>query len=181
MVPSAPAKWRFELIANGYEPARYTVVPNSEHMVIHLKKSPKAGMFSSVVLILFLVAVSQAREATEIERALVKGSVILNGEGGPGVANVQITDSAHTGGPWATSSDGGFTLDYPNRGPGERVRLGVIKDGLIFFCPDSRYCSIFASPSFMPKPTCFVALAKGLLSRCTKLGDRRSPASEGVS
>src|ERR1700736_4973099 len=24
---------------------------------------------------------------------------------------------------------------------------------LIFFCPDWRYCSIFASPSFMPKPT----------------------------
>src|SRR5580704_7345025 len=88
-------------------------------------------MFSRIILILLLAAVAQAREATETGTALVKGSVILNGEGGPGVANVQITDSAHTGGPWATGSDGGFTLDYPKRAPGERVRLGVIKEGYV--------------------------------------------------
>jgi predicted hotdog family 3-hydroxylacyl-ACP dehydratase len=89
-------------------------------------------MFSRIVLMLLLVAVvAQVRGATETERALVKGTVILNGEDGPGVANVQITDSAHTGGPWATGSDGGFTLDYPTRAPGERVRLGVIKDGYV--------------------------------------------------
>jgi hypothetical protein len=29
-----------EVTANGYELARYTVVPNSEHVVLHLKKSP---------------------------------------------------------------------------------------------------------------------------------------------
>jgi hypothetical protein len=29
-----------EITANGYELARYTVVPNSEHVVLHLKKSP---------------------------------------------------------------------------------------------------------------------------------------------
>ena len=88
-------------------------------------------MFSRIVLILLLAAVAQTRGATETERALVKGSVILNAEGGPGVANVQITDSAHTGGPWATDNDGGFTLDYPNRAPGERVRLEVIKEGYV--------------------------------------------------
>jgi hypothetical protein len=88
-------------------------------------------MFSRPVLILLLAAVAQARASTETQGALVKGSVILNGEGGPGVANVQITDSAHTGGPWATGSDGGFTLDFPNRAPDERVRLGVIKDGYV--------------------------------------------------
>src|SRR6202049_4483767 len=86
-------------------------------------------MFSRIVLILLLAAVAQG--ATEAQGALVKGSGILNGEGGQGVANVQITDSAHTGGPWATGSDGGFTLDYPNRAPGERVRLGVIKEGYV--------------------------------------------------
>jgi hypothetical protein len=88
-------------------------------------------MFSRIVLILLLTAVVQARAATETQGALVKGSVILNGEGGPGAGNVQITDSAHTGGPWATGSDGGFTLDYPNRAPGEKVRLGVIKEGYV--------------------------------------------------
>ena len=86
-------------------------------------------MFRRIVLILLLVAVAQA--PTETQGALVKGSVILDREGGQGVANVQITDSAHTGGPWATGSDGGFTLDYPNRAPGERVRLGMIKDGYV--------------------------------------------------
>src|ERR1700730_5610682 len=88
-------------------------------------------MFSRIVLMLLLVAVAQARGATETPGAVVKGSVILNGEGGPGVANVRITDSAHTGGPWATGSEGGFTLDYPNRAPGERVRLGVSKEGYV--------------------------------------------------
>jgi len=84
-----------------------------------------------IFLILLLAAVAQALGATETERALVKRSVILNGEGGPGVTDVLITDSAHTGGPWATGTDGGFTLDYPNRAPGERVRLGVSKDGYV--------------------------------------------------
>ena len=88
-------------------------------------------MFSRIALILLLVAAAKAQGATEAQGALIKGSVILNGEGGQGVANVLITDSAHTGGPWATGNDGGFTLDYPNRAPGERVRLGVIKDGYV--------------------------------------------------
>ena len=88
-------------------------------------------MFSRIILILLLAAVAQARAATETQGAAVKGTVILNGEGGQGVANVLITDSAHTGGPWATGSDGGFTLDYPNRAPGERVRLGVTKEGYV--------------------------------------------------
>jgi hypothetical protein len=29
-----------EITANGYELARYTVAPNSEHVVLQLKKSP---------------------------------------------------------------------------------------------------------------------------------------------
>jgi hypothetical protein len=37
---SPPAKWEIEITANGHELARYTVVPNSEHVVLHLKKSP---------------------------------------------------------------------------------------------------------------------------------------------
>src|SRR6516162_9933476 len=87
-------------------------------------------MVGRIVLIL-LAAIAQAQGATEVQGAIIKGSVILNGEGGPGVANVQITDSAHTGGPWASDSDGGFTLDYPKRAPGDKVRLGVIKEGYV--------------------------------------------------
>ena len=80
-------------------------------------------MVGRIVLILLLAAVAQARGATEVQGAMIKGTVILNGEGGAGVANIQITDSAHTASPTASDSDGGFTLDYPNRAPGERVRL----------------------------------------------------------
>ena len=88
-------------------------------------------MVGRIVLFLLLAVVAQAQGATEAHGAVVKGTVILNGEGGPGVANVQITDSTHAGGPWATDTDGGFTLDYPNRAPGEKVRLGVIKEGYV--------------------------------------------------
>ena len=88
-------------------------------------------MIGRIVLIFLLAAVAQAQGATEVQGAEIKGTVILNGEDGPGVANVQITDSAHTGGPWASDSDGGFTLDYPRRAPGEKVRLGVKKEGYV--------------------------------------------------
>jgi hypothetical protein len=55
-----------------------------------------AGMFSRVLLILLLTAIARAQGTAKAQETLVKGTVILNGEGGPGVANVQITDSAHT-------------------------------------------------------------------------------------
>ena len=77
-------------------------------------------MASRIALILLLAAVAQAQGATEVQGGIIKGTIILNGEGGPRAANVQIADSAHTGGLWATDSDGDFTLDYPNRAPGER-------------------------------------------------------------
>jgi tetratricopeptide (TPR) repeat protein len=80
---------------------------------------------SRVLVVLFLAAVAQTRAAT------VKGTVILNEVGGPPVANVQIIDSAHTGGPWASGSDGGFTLEYPKRQSGQRVRLLVSKEGYV--------------------------------------------------
>src|SRR6516165_253567 len=88
-------------------------------------------MIGRILLIFVLAAVAQAKGAPEVQGAQIKGTVILNGEGGPGVANVQITDSAHTGGPWASDSDGGFTLDYPKRAPGEKVRPGVLKEGYV--------------------------------------------------
>jgi hypothetical protein len=95
------------------------------------KENAPGRMVSGIVLIFLLAAVAQAQGATRVQGAIIKGTVILNGEGGQGVASVLITDSAHTGGPWATDSDGSFTLDYPNRAPGEKVRLGVIKEGYV--------------------------------------------------
>ena len=78
------------------------------------------------ILAVFLLAVvAQARAAT------VKGTIIVNEVGGAPMANVQIIDSAHTGGPWASGTDGGFTLDYPQRYAGQRVRIVVNKEGYV--------------------------------------------------
>ena len=79
---------------------------NSERAVLALKNSHWAGM-RRVLAVLLLAAVAQAQGAI-VQGAMIKGIVILNAEGGKGVGNVQITDSAHTGGPWASDSDGGF-------------------------------------------------------------------------
>ena len=87
-------------------------------------------MFSRIVLILLLAVVAQGRGAAETRGALVKGSVILNGEGGPGVANVQITDFAHTGGPWATgvmvASRLSTRTELPARGCAARSEQGRV-------------------------------------------------------
>ena len=82
-------------------------------------------MVSRIVVVFLLAVLAQARGAT------VKGTIILNEVGGRSIQNVQIIDSAHTGGPWASGSDGGFTLDYPERHPGQRVRLVVNKEGYV--------------------------------------------------
>jgi hypothetical protein len=57
----------------------------------------------SRVLIVFLIALAVPGHA-----AILKGIVLLNEIGGRPVPNVQIIDSAHTGGPWASGNDGGF-------------------------------------------------------------------------
>jgi hypothetical protein len=101
----------------------------ADSITFTFKENVPGRMISRIVLIFLLAAVAQAQGATEVQGAIIKGTIILNSEGGLGVANVQITDSAHTGGPWASDSGGGFTLDYPNRAPGEKVRLGVLKEG----------------------------------------------------
>ncbi len=80
----------------------------------------------SRVLTVFLLAI-----VAPVDAAIVKGTVILNEVGGRPIANVQIIDSAHTGGPWASGSDGGFTLDYPERHAGQRVRIVVNKEGYV--------------------------------------------------
>jgi hypothetical protein len=82
-------------------------------------------MPSRILLASLLAVVAQAPAAT------IKGTVTLNEVGGRPMANVQIVDSAHSGGPWASGSDGGFTLDYPERQPGQRVRLVVNQEGYV--------------------------------------------------
>jgi hypothetical protein len=82
-------------------------------------------MFSRNLMVFLLAVVAQGRAA------IIKGTIILNEVGGRPIADVQIIDSAHSGGPWASKSDGQFTLDYPERHPGQRVRLVVNKEGYV--------------------------------------------------
>jgi hypothetical protein len=103
----------------------------ADSITFTFKENVPGRMAIRILLILLLAAVVRAQGATEVQRAIIKGTIILNGEGGPGIANVQITDSAHTGGPWASDSDGSFILVYPKRAPGDKVRLGVIKEGYV--------------------------------------------------
>ena len=82
-------------------------------------------MFSRILLTSLLAVVVQARAAT------LKGTISLNEGGGRPMANVQIVDSARTAGPWASGSDGGFAVDYPERQPGQRVQLVVNQEGYV--------------------------------------------------
>jgi hypothetical protein len=89
------------------------------------KRGARGYMFSRILGVTLLAVVAQERAAT------IKGTIVLNEVGGQPMANVQIIDSARTGGPWASGSDGGFTLDYPERHPGQRVQLVVNKEGYV--------------------------------------------------
>jgi hypothetical protein len=89
------------------------------------KKIALGDMFSRILVVFLLAVVAQGRAA------IIKGTIILNEVGGQPIANAQIVDSTHTGGPWASGNDGQFTLDYPDRHPGQRVQLMVNKEGYV--------------------------------------------------
>ena len=82
-------------------------------------------MFGRILGVALLAVVAQGRAAT------IRGTIVLNEVGGQPMAKVQIIDSARTAGPWASGSDGGFTLDYPDRHPGKRMQLVVNKEGYV--------------------------------------------------
>ena len=89
------------------------------------QRGARGYMFSRILGVALLGVVAQSRAAT------IKGTIVLDEVGGQPMANVQIVDSARSGGPWASGSDGGFTLDYPERHPGQRVQLLVNKEGYV--------------------------------------------------
>ena len=89
-------RWRSQresdLAASGYEPAH----------VRPFQRGARGYMFSRILGVPLLAVVAQGRAAT------IKGTIVLNEVGGQLMANVQIIDSARTGGPWASGSDGGY-------------------------------------------------------------------------
>jgi len=66
------------------------------------KRGACGYMFSRILGVALLAVVAQGRAAT------IKGTIVLNEVGGQPMAKVQIIDSARTGGPWASGSDGGL-------------------------------------------------------------------------
>ena len=61
--------------------------------------------------------------------ATLKGLLIRNEIGGAPVAGAAVgADGAN---PTTSTQLGAFTLDFPNRKPGERVKLTVAKDGMV--------------------------------------------------
>ena len=72
-----------EIAASGYEPAHYTVVPNSEHVVLS-SKNALGDMFNRILVVFLLAVVAQARAA------IIKGTIILNEVGGRPIANDKL-------------------------------------------------------------------------------------------
>jgi tetratricopeptide (TPR) repeat protein len=70
---------------------------------------------SRVLTVLLLAIVAP------VHAAIIKGTVILNEVGGRPIANVQIIDSAHTGGRWASTLNNLGVLD-PDQGQVEEAR-----------------------------------------------------------
>src|SRR6266478_5784948 len=77
-----------------------------------------AGTFTILAMV---VVVSKVQAATGL-----RGVVLVNELGGPPMGNVEV--SAVEGNPNNTGADGKFTFTFPNRNPGNTVRLIVRKE-----------------------------------------------------
>src|ERR1019366_6064971 len=77
----------------------------------------------SVLLFVFLLNGSGSEAGT------LKGMILANQEGGPGISKVKI--SAAGANPTETGGSGGFTLQFPNAQPGDVVRITVNKPGYV--------------------------------------------------
>src|ERR1039457_935165 len=78
------------------------------------------------MIVRILIAVILALAGYQAQAATLKGVVLLDGVDGPGVAKVRISavDGANR---TETDHDGRFTLEFPQKRPGETVRLIVGK------------------------------------------------------
>ncbi len=82
--------------------------------------------------VLILAGASQAlfpQGSTVQNVASLKGVVLENGLGGAPIANVEV--SASGANPTVTKSNGIFTLEFPDRHPGDRIELLVRKEGYV--------------------------------------------------
>ena len=76
------------------------------------------------IILAMVVVVSKAQGASSL-----RGVILANELGGPPMANVEV--SAVAGNPNNTGADGKFSFTFPNRIPGDTVRLMVRKEGYV--------------------------------------------------
>ena len=82
-------------------------------------------MSARAFIILAMVVVVSKVQAD----AVLRGVVLSNELGGPPMGNVEV--SAIVGNPNNTGADGKFTFSFPNKKPGDMVRLIVRKEGYV--------------------------------------------------
>src|SRR5664279_2185803 len=67
--------------------------------------------------------------ACAMQGTTLKGIVLANEEGGPGVSRVQV--SAEGANSTETGQSGRFTLQFPSRQPGDTVQLVITNSGYV--------------------------------------------------
>src|SRR5262245_51737768 len=82
-------------------------------------------MLVRAFITLAMVIVASKMQAT----AVLRGMVLSNELGGPPIGNVEV--SAVAGNPNTTGADGRFMFTFPNRKPGDMIRLVVRKEGYV--------------------------------------------------
>ena len=104
------------------------------------------------IILPMVVVVSKVQGA-----AGLRGVVLANELGGPPVGNVEV--GAVAGNPNNTGADGKFTFTFPNRNPGDTVRLIVRKQGYVVVNDIQLEVTLPASPE--ERPAIFLLCKEG--------------------
>src|SRR5258705_7748643 len=110
-------------------------------------------MFARTFIILAMVAVVSKIQAA----AGLHGVVLANEVGGPPMGNVEVSAVAEN--PNNTGADGKFTFSFPNRNPGDTVRLIVRKEGYVVVNDIQLEVTLPANPE--ERPAIFVLCKEG--------------------
>ena len=115
-----------QAVAHGHKARKYKVVPDAnglESLLFQLLRNERCPLAHSSSLRWWLSCPKSKRPPA------LRGVVLANELGGPPMENVEI--SAIAGNPNNTGADGKFTFTFPNKNPGDTVRLMVRKEGYV--------------------------------------------------
>ncbi len=110
-------------------------------------------MSARAFIILAMVVVVSKIQAD----ALLRGVVLSNELGGPPMGNIEV--SALVGNTNNTDANGKFTFSFPNRKPGDTVRLIVRKEGYVVANEIQLEVTLPANPE--EKPAIFLLCKEG--------------------